>query len=246
MARIRTIKPEFFTSEDIAYMTPLARLFYVSLWCEADREGRLSWKPKTLKMRYLPAEDCDIDILSQELIDNHLIEIYEIDGKQYAHIPSFTRHQIINNRESDSVLPPPPARVNHASTRVTAEGRKEGKGKERKEGKDASKEKSFDAFWSAYPRKISKAEALKAFEKLSPDDQLLSDILESLERQKKTEQWQKDGGQFVPHASTWLNQRRWEDEISPSSKQEPSGHAGNVIYADPRHHPDWRPKELKL
>jgi hypothetical protein len=40
MARIRTIKPEFFTSEDIVSLTPLARLFYVSLWCEADREAR--------------------------------------------------------------------------------------------------------------------------------------------------------------------------------------------------------------
>ena len=45
MSRIRSIKPEFFTSEDIVSMTPLARLFYVSLWCEADREGRLDWKP---------------------------------------------------------------------------------------------------------------------------------------------------------------------------------------------------------
>lgn len=44
MARIRTIKPEFFTSEDIVSLSPLARLFYVSLWCEADREGRLDWR----------------------------------------------------------------------------------------------------------------------------------------------------------------------------------------------------------
>lgn len=136
MARIRTIKPEFFTSEDIVSLTPLARLFYVSLWCEADREGRLSWKTKTLKMRYLPGDDCDIEALSQELIDAELIVLYEHEGRLYAEIPSFQRHQIINNRESESVLP---ARVKDASTRVTAEG-KEGKGKEgkgRKEGVDA-------------------------------------------------------------------------------------------------------------
>ena len=57
MARIRTIKPEFFTSEDIVGMTPLARLFYVALWCESDREGRLEWKPNTFKLRYLPGVD---------------------------------------------------------------------------------------------------------------------------------------------------------------------------------------------
>ena len=132
MSRIRTIKPEFFTSEDIVSLTPLARIFYVSLWCEADREGRLAWKPKTLKMRYLPGDDCSIESLSAELIDVGLILIYSIDGKEYAEIPGFTKHQVINNRESESVIP---SRADDASgtraSRVKAEG-KEGKGRERK------------------------------------------------------------------------------------------------------------------
>lgn len=128
MARIRTIKPEFFTSADIVSLTPLARLFYVSLWCEADREGRLGWNIKTFKMRYLPADDCDIQSLSNELIDANLIILYEVDGKEYAEIPSFKNHQVINNRESESVIP---SRVKVACKRVQAEGRKEGK--ERKE-----------------------------------------------------------------------------------------------------------------
>jgi hypothetical protein len=131
MARIRTIKPEFFTSEDIFGLTPLARLFYVSLWCEADREGRLEWKVGTLKARYLPADNCDINALAQELIDMGLIVLYEVDGKKYAEIPTFVEHQIINNREAESKIP---ARVPHAST--TRESGREGK--EGKEGSDAS------------------------------------------------------------------------------------------------------------
>jgi hypothetical protein len=136
MARIRTIKPEFFTSEDIFGLTPLARLFYVSLWCEADREGRLEWKVGTLKARYLPADNCDINSLAQELIDMGLIVLYEVDGKKYAEIPTFVEHQIINNREAESKIP---ARVPHAST--TRESGREGKeGKEGKEGSDASRD----------------------------------------------------------------------------------------------------------
>lgn len=133
MARIRTIKPEFFTSDDIVSMTPLARLFYVSLWCEADREGRLPWNVRTLKMRYLPGDDCSIEDLAAELIDGELIFVYQVDGKSYAEIPSFKHHQVINNRESESVIPP---RVCDApSTResaVQAEGKegREGKGRE--------------------------------------------------------------------------------------------------------------------
>lgn len=129
MARIRTIKPEFFTSADIVALTPLSRVFYIALWCEADREGRLNWNLKTLKMRYLPADNCDINELAQELVDAGMIVIYEVDGKKYAEIPSFKHHQVINNRESDSIIP---SRVKAVSPRVEAEGRKEGK--ERKEG----------------------------------------------------------------------------------------------------------------
>jgi len=131
MARIRTIKPEFFTSEDIVSLTPLARLLYVALWCEADREGRFEWKPKTFKMRYLPGDNCDIDVLASELIEVGVVQLYEVDDKRYAEIPCFKKHQVINNRESESLIP---SRVPHASTTrksgVKAEGKEGRKGKE--------------------------------------------------------------------------------------------------------------------
>lgn len=143
MARIRTIKPEFFTSEDIVSLTPLARLFYVGLWCEADREGRLDWKVGTLKMRYLPGDSCDVQELADELTNAGLVVLYEVEGKQYAEIPSFTKHQVINNRESESTRP---ARVDHASSRVKAEGKEGREGKERegkgKEGGDDARASS--------------------------------------------------------------------------------------------------------
>lgn len=150
MARIRTIKPEFFTSEDIVSLTPLARVFYIALWCEADRAGRLDWKPGTLKMRYLPGDNCDINTLAQELIDAGLIALYEVDGKRYAEIPTFTTHQVINNRESESTRP---ARNFDASSRVKAEGKegREGKGKE-EEGKEGEAPRKRSAQTPAIPQ----------------------------------------------------------------------------------------------
>jgi hypothetical protein len=139
MARIRTIKPEFFTSEDVVSLSPLARLFYVSLWCEADREGRLTWRPNTLKMRYFPGDNCDINDMADELVNKGMLVIYEVDDKQYAEIPTFSTHQVINNRESPSVIP---SRVDHASntrqTRVKAEGKEGREGKGREDASDAS------------------------------------------------------------------------------------------------------------
>ena len=133
MARIRTIKPEFFTSSDILELTPLARLFYIALWCESDREGLLNWSPKTLKFRYLPGDDIEVEEIAEELIGAGLIVIFTCeDGKELASIPSFKSHQVINNREADSVLD---RRVKAALPRVKAEGKegREGKGKEGKE-----------------------------------------------------------------------------------------------------------------
>lgn len=207
MARIRTIKPEFFTSDDIVSMTPLARLFYVSLWCEADREGRLSWNTRTLKRRYLSADDVDIDMLASELTDAGLIEIYEVEGRLYAEILSFKNHQVINNREAESVLP---SRVKVASRRVQGEGRKEGK--ERKEGTE-SDDSLFDRFYEAYPRKVGKPAAIKAFAKCKADEALVDQMIAAIEEQKQSAQWMKDGGQFIPHPATWLNNERWTDSV---------------------------------
>lgn len=70
-------------------------------------------------------------------------------------------------------------------------------------------DKGFEAFWAEYPRKVAKEAARKAFGKV---DVPLEVLLAALAWQKRSPDWIKEAGQFVPHASTWLNQRRWEDE----------------------------------
>lgn len=130
MARIRTIKPEFFTSEDIVCLSPLARLLYIAVWCEADKEGRLVWRPRTFKLRYLPADMCDVEALCGELVAAGLVVLY---GDGLAYVPAFSRHQHINPRESASSLPEPgsDSRVTDASSRVSdAQVGREGKGRE--------------------------------------------------------------------------------------------------------------------
>lgn len=76
------------------------------------------------------------------------------------------------------------------------------------------KEEQFDEFWSKYPKKVAKSSAKKAFEKVSAP---LETLLTAIERQKCSEQWSKDNGQFIPNPATWLNQERWNDEL-PEAK----------------------------
>ena len=73
----------------------------------------------------------------------------------------------------------------------------------------------FASFWDAYPRKTAKQAAEKAFAKVNVP---LDVLLKAIERQKRTEQWQDV--KYIPHPSTWLNQGRWEDEVSVLPKAE--------------------------
>lgn len=76
----------------------------------------------------------------------------------------------------------------------------------------------FNQFWNAYPKHIAKQSAVKAFEKLKPDEKLLEAMLKAIARQKESKQWEKDGGAFIPYPATWLNQRRWEDEVTQAAE----------------------------
>lgn len=148
--RIRTVKPEFFQhgalyDAETAEGLPL-RLAFAGLWCMADREGRFEWKPRELKLHILPYDEVDFARVLHVLETRGFIGTYTAaDGRSYGWIPSFTRHQVINNREEQSRLPAPPAQVvtayreqeltrasraPHASARVThaTQGELEGKG----------------------------------------------------------------------------------------------------------------------
>ena len=73
-------------------------------------------------------------------------------------------------------------------------------------------EGKFNAFWESYPKKVSKPVALKAWNKINPDDCLLDTIMKALEKQKTWQQWTKDNGQYIPNPATWLNQEKWNDK----------------------------------
>lgn len=84
----------------------------------------------------------------------------------------------------------------------------------------ASAPLDFERFWKAYPVKKAKQQALKAWNKIKPDQQLVETIIAAVEKQKKWADWTKDNGQYIPYPSTWLNQGRWDDE---ERKSETSG-----------------------
>ena len=70
----------------------------------------------------------------------------------------------------------------------------------------------FSDFWSAYPKKVAKPDAERAWNKLNANDDLVERIIEDVDRRKTGTEWIKDNGRYIPYPATYLNQHRWEDE----------------------------------
>lgn len=69
----------------------------------------------------------------------------------------------------------------------------------------------FQTFWDAYPRKVAKKAAEKAFLKIDPDHGLLTRMLDAIAVQRVSRQWREG---YIPHPATWLHQERWTDEVA--------------------------------
>lgn len=88
----------------------------------------------------------------------------------------------------------------------------------------------FELFWAKYPKKVGKKAAQKAFQNAQNRPQI-DDLLEAIDRAMKSEQWRKDGGQFIPNPATWLNQGRWDDEPVQIVQAQPKAQV--KIYSSP-------------
>ena len=148
--RIRTIKPEFFTHEGLfeaEQETKLPiRIAFAGLWCVADREGRFKWEPRRIGVQILPYDAVDFSRVLHALTTRGFVLKYCVNDVWFGWIPSFSKHQVINNRESDSVLPEfaengaNPEEIDACATREARDdhaGQGEGKGRE---GKGIGKE----------------------------------------------------------------------------------------------------------
>lgn len=162
MARIRTVKPELAAHEgmfDLEQETGLPlRFAWVMLFTVADREGRFAWRPRTIKAQTLPHDMVDFSRVLDAWLTRGFVVKYRVGEEWFGLIPTFTKHQVINNREAASDLPDISLAdevigksdndLDASGTRQSrdgdacgtrevhaqGEGRKEGKGREGREG----------------------------------------------------------------------------------------------------------------
>lgn len=136
MARIRTIKPEFWTSEQVMDCSTISRLLFIGLWNFCDDAGRIGASPKQIKALVLPGDDFsseDVRGMIDELSSNGLLIRYVVDGKEYLQVTGW-HHQRIDKAQKSKIPPPPD---DHSPNgRGTFHVGREGKGEERKGVRD--------------------------------------------------------------------------------------------------------------
>ena len=227
----RIIKESICTSDTIDGLSWFEEVFFYRLMVNVDDYGRFDARPAILKARLFPLKanvtEKNVEQALNRLATAGLVSTYTVEDKPILQLLTWEKHQQIRNSKSKY---PGPEKADLKSIEINCNQLKSDEincprnpiqsnpnpNPNPTRGRaSAAKplDPLFDQFWAAYPKKVAKEPAKKAFLKHKPDQALLDKMLDALQRYKRTDQWTRDGGQFIPNPATWLNQKRWEDEL---------------------------------
>jgi hypothetical protein len=240
VARARNIKPTFFDNEKLASLCPHTRLLFIGLWTIADAYGKLEDRPARIKKQLLGYENVDAEPLLKNLEQSGFIERYSVGSLSVIRIPKFIKHQHPHPNElrKESEFPDP-VQVNDSKDARNKSGKNESDPENNGAhgpltespllnpepplpqdiGQQAGR---FEEFFSAYPKRVKKKPAGEIWKRknLNPlADQIIQDVAMRLSSDRR---W-RDG--FIPDPTTYLNQERWNDEITgaPNAKDKRNG-----------------------
>lgn len=270
----RILRDKILTSSRLNELSAEAEAFYYRLMVTADDLGRFDAHSASIGTKCYPlkvppvtrmasfAEFMGkIEAMLQELAKAKLIFLYEVGSQRFGAFYKWEQRQRVVRKK----FPDPPKEVmDECALDCDAAARVDGKDDGQLDGQDdrltptptpTPKRKNnsfqlcqpelFAEFWDAYPKKVGKQNAERAFGKAVadvPDRRvLLGVMLTAISQQKRSQQWVKDGGMFIPHPATWLNQRRWEDQLDPAVAAPPEA---RVQPARPSADSPQRPREL--
>lgn len=255
MARIRSIKPEFWTSEQVMGLKPVTRLLFIGMWNFSDDYGRMAYAPGTIKAQVMPSDPVSIDevrAMIAELAAAGLILVYSVAGKEYIEITGWSHQKI--DKPHKPKFPAPysetPETFDEPSPKSAEPSPLEGKGKEEKEYSRAPRfdTSKFEEFWKEYPKRKGdnpKNPARKQFEAAVRQGADPNAIIAGV-KSAKSRNADKIGTEFIPQAVKWLRDRRWEDYADipevPSGPLVPDGKAVEFFKMFAKWHPDYGPE----
>lgn len=216
----RIIKESVCVSDSIDSLSWFEEVLFYRLIVNCDDYGRFDGRAAVIKSRLFPLKDSvtvkAVSDAINKLASAELVTLYVFEGKPYLYLPTWDKHQQVRARRSK--YPEPSSDLissdiicNQMISDVPViQSKNESKNESESESRSA-REEAFDVFWAAYPRKVGKGAARKAFAKLPAA--VFPLLVPAIETQKRSAQWRKNGGEYIPNPATWLNQERWEDKL---------------------------------
>lgn len=227
----RIIKETICTSDSLDGLNWFEEVFFYRLLVTVDDFGRFDGRPAILKSRMFPLKsvsDKQVNDAIEKLREAGLLTTYFVDGKPYIQITTWAEHQRIRNSRKKYPSPEEadaePLFTDNSPQLAATRGNSPPESNPIQSNPNPILIQSesfaalFQKFWNAYPKKVAKPAGEKAFKALGVTEPLLADILAGVNRWKQSEQWTKDGGQFIPNPATFLNGRRWEDQVPTGGK----------------------------
>ena len=223
--RNRIIKNEFWTDDKILDLDPLERLLFIGIWNFSDDEGILKNNGKVLKAKIFPGDDItasDIDLMLKNLVsvglltinkDHTLLQVTNWLDHQKINRPTPSKYEFVRGETAsfieDSVKSHGSLTTNRIEKNIKKKNIKHQTNKQ---------DPLFDAFYSKYPRKVSKQASIKAFNKLTAKNK--KKAIETIDSHIKY--WTDNDTQIehIPHPSSWLNQERFDDQLQTVNLKE--------------------------
>lgn len=221
----RILKESICVSDSIDQLSWFEEVLFYRLIVNCDDYGRYDGRPAIIKNRLFPLKDSltlkNVSAAINKLASAGLVALYEFEGKPFLYLPTWNEHQSVRAKRSKYPSPEDGVKSSEiickqmqADVPVIQSNTKSNSISESNTNATA-----FERFWAVYPKKVGKQAALSAFKKVKvPVDTLIA----AVEAQKRSKQWTRDNGQYIPNPATWLNQGRWEDvlETAPAESSD--------------------------
>lgn len=241
MARGRIISKSISTSRKVAKLSEFGALLYTWIIPHCDDYGRMDGDAHMVKAVAVPLRIKSIADVEKELAEMDkvgLIKRYEMAGSMYLEIINFSDFQTFRTDRKRMALFPPPLKVGQrydvgttndvpvgensllsevklSEVKLSNTPYSPPKGTVAKKSKNQKLEKytpEFELFWEIYPMKVKKYRVFQSWEKLTADERAIA--IQAIKRQLLYAHFRgSDGKDYIPHATTWVNGRRWEDEV---------------------------------
>ena len=224
------LDPNFWVSEDISKLSVFSRLTFVGMISNADDEGKGRANANYLKSIIFPYDNfsaADVETSLGEILRHTSCKFYEIDANKYYIFDNWSKWQRVDKPQK-SCIPSPTQEAFENYSRILPDQFPPNLSKDKlievniiednlsssseEEARTRTIDEKFEDFWTDYPKKVSRRDALRAFTKLKPTEELLTAILAGLEN-AKTKDRRFEELDYTPHAATWLNGGEWEDEL---------------------------------